>query len=314
MNEQMKTGSDRVVVVGSINLDHTVRVDRFPRAGETLLASSSTSSVGGKGANQAVAAAKSGAEVRFVGTVGADPEGAIAIEALQGAGVDTSGVRRLADARTGSAWITVAAGENTILVAPGANSEWSATGFADMSDVVLCQLEIPVPIVEMVAAATRGTFVLNAAPATPLSDALLQRCDVLIVNEHELAELTDSGDLEATDPGSVVAACQLLLARGCRAVVTTLGAYGAIACTAESVLLAAPPPTPLVVDSTGAGDALCGVFAARLAAGESLGTALRAGVTAGSIAVRSPTAQGGYDAFGELDAALPETPEVTVIQ
>lgn len=304
--------SDRVTVVGSINVDHTIEVERFPRPGETLLAQSLTSSMGGKGANQAVAAAKSGASVTMIGRVGTDSEGSQAIESLQRAGVDVGAVDRVADALTGSAWITVSSSENTILVVPGANSGWSESiPSLDSSAVVLCQLEIPLPVVEHVAAATKGTFVLNAAPALPLSDDLLRHCDVLIVNEHELAEVSGRTGIDAFDTDAVVAASGSLIQRGAAAVATTLGSRGAILCTKESTLIAAPPRTPDVIDSTGAGDAFCGVFAGRLAMRESLGAALRSGVTAGSFAVRHPDAQGGYDEFAHLATLIHSTPEIT---
>lgn len=304
--------SERVTVIGSVNVDHTVEVERFPRPGETLLASSLTSSMGGKGANQAVAAAKSGATVTMIACVGRDPEGSQALESLQRAGVHTGAVERNADAPTGSAWITVSASENTILVVPGANAEWAEElPQFDRSAVVLCQLEIPLLVVERVAAATVGTFVLNAAPASPLGDELLRRCDVLIVNEHELAEVSGRDVVDASDTDALIAASRSLIERGVAAVATTLGSKGAILCTPESTLIAATPPTPAVVDSTGAGDAFCGVFAGRLALGESLSTALRAGVAAGSLAVRHPTAQGGYDEFAQLATIIHATPEIT---
>lgn len=304
--------SERVTVIGSINVDHTVEVERFPRPGETLLASSLTSSMGGKGANQAVAAAKSGATVAMIACVGTDPEGAQALASLERAGVQTDGVERNPAAPTGSAWITVSASENTILVVPGANAEWAEElPQFDESSVVLCQLEIPLPTVERVAAATTGTFILNAAPASSLGDRLLRHCDVLIVNEHELAEVSGQVVIDASDTESLVAASRSLLERGVAAVATTLGSKGAILCTAESTLIAPTPPTPDVVDSTGAGDAFCGVFAGRLALGESLSNALRAGVTAGSLAVRYPNAQGGYEEFAQLATSIRDTPEIT---
>ncbi len=304
--------SERVTVVGSVNVDHTIDVERFPRPGETLLASSLSSSMGGKGANQAVAAAKSGARTGMIARIGVDAEGAQALESLQRAGVDIDGVGRIADAPTGSAWITVSASENTILVVPGANSKW-AEGLPqfDASGVVLCQLEIPMSVVERVAVATVGTFVLNAAPASQLSDELLRHCDVLIVNEHELAEVSGQSDIDASDTDALIAASRSLIERGTTAVATTLGSKGAILCTEESTLIATTPPTPDVVDSTGAGDAFCGVFAGRLAQGESLSTALRAGVTAGSLAVRHSAAQGGYDKFARLATFIRKTPEIT---
>src|SRR5579875_2250798 len=149
--------SDRVVVIGSVNVDRTVTVARFPRPGETLLASSLSTGVGGKGANQAVAAAKSGASVAMVACLGPDAEGDIAFRALADAGIDTSGVRRMTDTPTGSAWITVASGDNTILVVPGANHRWSEQlPPLTPTDVVLCQLELPMAVVHAATSAASG--------------------------------------------------------------------------------------------------------------------------------------------------------------
>lgn len=302
--------SDRVVVIGSVNVDRTIAVDRFPRPGETLMARGLTRAIGGKGANQAVAAAKAGAAVTMAAMLGDDAEGDLAQQALDRAGIDTGFVRRISGEPTGSAWITVASGDNTILVVPGANHRWSGdTLQLHPSDVVLCQLEIPQAVVETAAAAP-GTFLLNAAPAAQLTDDLLGHCDVLIVNEHELAEVSGCSDVDASDAVSVAAAARVLIDRGAGAVVTTLGGRGAVLCTKGAVSTAAAPPAQ-VVDSTGAGDAFCGVFAAQLAAGASLVKALRYAVTAGSIAVRHRTAQGGYDSFGQLAAFIGQTPEIT---
>lgn len=303
--------STRVVVVGSINVDHTIVLDRFPQPGETLLASSMTDSVGGKGANQAVAAAKSGAVVTMVGMLGNDPEGDRAQRTLEHAGVDCAALRRVPDDPTGSAWITVAAGDNTILVVPGANHRWNkAAPPVGDDDVVLCQLEIPLAVVSA-AAEGAGRFVLNAAPSQPLPDELLSRCDVLIVNEHELADISGRA-VPRSDASDVVAASRTLLLRGVGTVVTTLGGRGAILCTGDQVLQATTPPVD-VVDTTGAGDAFCGVFAAQLAGGASLGHALRAAVTAGSLSVSGATAQGSYDDLAGLTSAIGRTPEVTTL-
>lgn len=303
-----------LVVVGSINIDRSLTVDRFPGPGETLSARSLSSSIGGKGANQAVAAACSGADVAMIGMVGADDEGEVARHALTEAGVDTSWVCSTDDAPTGTAWITVATGENMILVVPGANHAWPQ-GFSKPppAAVVLCQLEIPLAIAHAAAAAADGLFVLNAAPSQPLDDDLLRRCDVLIVNEHELAEVSGARRLDAEDVDSLRSAARLLISRGVGTVVTTLGSRGALLCTADETLRIGTPPTSAVVDTTGAGDAFCGVFAARLAAGDSSADALRCAVTAGSVAVGHATAQGGYDEFARLSALVGRTPCATTI-
>lgn len=304
--------TEPVVVVGSINVDHTVVLDRFPRPGETLLAQSLTHSIGGKGANQAVAAAKAGADVAMIGMVGDDPEGESALHALARANIECGAIRRLESVPTGSAWITVATGDNTIVVVPGANHHWPEEGPSlAAASVVLCQLEIPLPVVEA-ASAIAGTFVLNAAPSQSLSDALLSRCDVLIVNEHELAEVADHERFDRAGTAAVVAAARSLIGRGATAVATTLGDRGAVLCTAQEAMLAQAPAVD-AIDTSGAGDAFCGVFAARLAGGAGFADALRFAVAAGSLSVQRATAQGSYDDFVDLTDAVDLVPDVTLL-
>lgn len=302
----------RVVIVGSINVDHTIVLDRFPLPGETRLADSLTQAVGGKGANQAVAAAKSGADVAMVGAVGDDFEGGMALQTLEHANVDCCAVNRVEGMPTGSAWITVASGDNTIVVVPGANHRWPETPLPlQAEDVVLSQLEIPLPVVEAAAAAA-GTFVLNAAPSQQLPETLLAHCDVLIVNQHELSDLTRHPSLAASDETGVIAASHALIQQGVTVVVTTLGGHGALLCSARQTLRVLAPCVE-VVDTTGAGDAFCGVFAAQLAAGAELPAVLRLAVTAGSLSVQSATAQGGYSNITDLESIAVRTPAVTTL-
>jgi hypothetical protein len=176
-----------VVVVGSINVDHVVTAPCFPRPGETILGTSMTSSVGGKGANQAVAAALAGARVAMVANTGDDDDGAVARRRLAERGVQTEHVAVLATEVTGTAWITVAENDNTIIVIPGANALWSYDGLPSCvgaASVVLSQLEIPMDIVRSAAENARGHFVLNAAPATEVPDDVLALCDVVVVNDR----------------------------------------------------------------------------------------------------------------------------------
>jgi ribokinase len=296
-----------VVVVGSINIDHIVTATRFPRPGETILGTSVTSSVGGKGANQAVAAALAGATVAMVASTGDDAGGAAARRRLADRGVRTEHVAVLTADATGTAWITVAENDNTIIVIPGANARWSDGGLPDCVDeasVVLSQLEIPMGVVRSAAEHAQGAFVLNAAPATELPDELLALCDVLVVNEQELAVVVGV-DVTADEVG-IAAAHRRLRDRGARAVVTTRGAAGAVITDAggDTTVLDAPPAD--VVDTTGAGDAFTGVLAARLGAGESLVQAARWGVVAGSLAVQAAGAQDSYPDFGALCAVAEE--------
>ncbi len=305
--------SDRVVVVGSINVDHTISVSRFPRPGETLLADSLTTAVGGKGANQAVAASMAGGAVQMIGVVGDDDPGREAIRRLESSGVDTRSIRPTADAPTGSAWITVARGDNTIMVVAGANAEWGDGVSVPRADVVLCQLETPLNVVEA-AAKSDGCFMLNAAPSRRLPDELLRRCDALLVNEHELADVAEVPTPDADDTKALVAAARGVIRRGARSVVVTLGGRGALLVESEHSFTVEAPPTTDVVDTTGAGDAFCGVYAARIAAGESPADALRWGVTAGSLSVRRPHAQDSYPDLDTLRETVQHTPAARIVE
>ncbi|BBZ28122.1 ribokinase [Mycolicibacterium madagascariense] len=287
-----------VVVVGSINVDHVVTAPRFPRPGETIMGTSVSSSVGGKGANQAVAAALAGATVAMVAGTGDDADGARARERLVQRGVSTDDVAVLDAHVTGTAWITVAEQDNTIVVIAGANHHWAADTLPasiGTAAVMLAQLEIPVEVVHAAADRTTGLFVLNAAPAAMLPGPLLARCDVLVVNEHELAVV--AGLDGVTDEDGISAAHDALRGRGVGAVVTTRGARGAIVTAADGVTTTLPAPRTDVVDTTGAGDAFTGVLAARLAAGDPLVEAARRGVIAGSLAVQAVGAQDSYPDF-----------------
>lgn len=299
---------DAVAVIGSINVDHTITVGRFPRPGETLLGLGVTTSMGGKGANQAIAASRAGARVCMIGAVGDDGAGRDAVANLRQAGVDTQRIIRSTIAPTGTAWITVASGENTIIVAPGANDALGPSDPPRRADVVLCQLEVPLAVVEHAGAHCTSLFILNAAPARALPDTLLRCCDVLIVNEHELAEVAGVPAPDPADVQAVATACQRLLGRGAKVVVVTLGPLGALLCTAAERVTVAAPAVDQVVDTVGAGDAFCGVFAARAAAGDSLTEAVRWGVAAGSFSVRKAAAQASYPNATELAAALRSVP------
>jgi ribokinase len=284
-----------VVVVGSLNHDVTVVADRRPDAGETVLGHSVANASGGKGANQAVAAARAGARVAMVGCVGADAAGEALLGGLRAAGVDTAGVRTLDDASSGTALIVVdAAGENSIVVVPGANARLSA---ADVDralvgeharthgpgPLVLAQLEVPEEAV-VAAARAAGRFVLNASPVRPLPAAVLAAADPLIVNAGEAAAITGADD---ADPAALAAAA---LALGTRSIVVTLGARGACWTTPEWSI-ERPAPAVDVVDTTGAGDVFAGTLAAQLSRGADPGSALAAAVGAGAEAVQWQGAQ-----------------------
>ena len=266
-----------VVVFGSANLDLVVTSPRIPLPGETLVGSAYVEYPGGKGLNQAIAAARSGVEVAFVGTVGADEAGSRLRSEAQSAGVDVALLTISSQTPTGRALITVdESAENTIVVIPGANGEVSAIKIPD-ARVLLAQLEVPLPgVVEVFEQArARGmTTVLNPAPATALPDELIRSCDVIVPNEHEV---------------ELIGGVRSLLERGARAVVVTRGSAGVSVTQADdagdvvhSWDQQAFPVEP--VDTTGAGDAFCGTLAARLAAGDDLRVAVKWAAAAGALA------------------------------
>jgi len=279
-----------IVVVGSINHDLTVVTPRHPAAGETVLGTAHYSGGGGKGANQAVAAARLGADVTMVGRVGADDHGRALTAALAVEGVDVSAIGIDEDAPTGIAVITIdASAENTIVVSPGANSRLQP-GHLDhelitAAPVVLAQLEVPLETVTEAAQLCTGTFILNPAPARPLPNELLQRVDVLVPNRSELASLEE---WRLDSPPSTV---------------VTLGAGGAmLIADGESTRVPAPEVEP--VDPTGAGDAFCGALAVALSHGSSLREAVERAVVAGAIATTRRGAQAAMPTTEEVEALL----------
>lgn len=296
-----------VVVVGSTNVDHIITAPTFPRPGETILGTTVTSSVGGKGANQAVAAALAGATVEMVASTGDDANGATARDRLVARGVGTTHVAVVEGEPTGTAWITVAEEDNTIIVIAGANARWSGRPLpvtVRTAAVVLSQLEIPIDVVQAAAEQSQGAFVLNAAPAAALPAELLARCDVLVVNEHELAVV--AGVTGAYDVDAIASTHASLRDRGVGAVVTTRGAQGAIVTDVDGVTTLLDAVRSDVVDTTGAGDAFAGVLAARLAAGDPLIRACRWGVAAGALAVRGIGAQDSYPDLPTLTHTVQE--------
>ena len=299
-----------IIVVGSLNMDLVVRSPRHPLPGETLLGSDFHTFPGGKGANQAVAAARVGGIVAMVGRVGSDDFGVALLQNLAANGVDTVHVRRDEEAATGVALITVAAnGQNTIVVAPGANGSVVANDVAAAralfgdGDVLLLQLEIPVPAVARAVdeARKRGTrVVLNPAPAQPLDAALLKHVDVLVPNQSELGLLTGMA-VESVD--EVTAAAQALRAMGVKNVIVTLGSEGVLVLDETNTSLL-PPYAVEVVDTTAAGDAFVGAFAVALGRGATLVEAARWGNAAGALAVTKAGAQPSLPSRAELEQML----------
>ncbi|MHA7283073.1 ribokinase [Arthrobacter sp. TMS2-4] len=306
----MSAGS-RIVVVGSINADLVVTADRHPRPGETVTGRSLTVLPGGKGANQAAAAALLGADVRLIGAVGSDAYADVALSVLRTAGVDLRSVRRTGGA-TGIALIQVAdGGENTIVVLPGANAgmtpglvEASAAPVRD-AGVVVVQGELPADATAAAIRRATGRVIVNLAPVIAVDGAALLRADPLVVNEHEGAlVLARLGGPAPADHRAVV---EGLLGLGFASVVMTLGDAGALVADGGA-LHRVPAPPVAAVDTTGAGDAFVGALAAQLAAGRPLLEAARFAVRVGSYTVQRPGAQPSYPTPADELPALPEGP------
>ena len=309
----MSTQPPGVVVVGSINADLVVTLERHPQPGETLLGRTMTVMPGGKGANQAVAAAKLGAPTTMIGAVGQDSYTDVALSGLHAAGVNTDSVQRVGTT-TGVAIVEVDDdGENTIVVIPGANGEVTpalVSAAADLiadAGVLVLQGEIPAASVAAAVASTLSAghtrVLINLAPVIELDRDTLLRADPLVVNEHEgalvLAQLTG-----ASAPSEHAETARALLECGFGSVVMTLGGAGALLATSSGVLEVAAPSVS-VVDTTGAGDAFVGALAARLVAGDTLPDAVSVAVRVGAFAVG---AEGAQPSYPSLDDFLPRAP------
>ena len=287
----------KLTVVGSINADLIVHAERHPHPGETLLGSGGEILAGGKGANQAVAAAQLGANVAFVGAVGSDPYAEPAMHYMHSSGIDLSAVEQ-SDTTTGLAVITVSAdGENTIVISPGANALVDApfvtarqSTIAD-ADVVLLQGEIPASGFKAAVDAAQGRVVVNLAPVIEVDrDALLQ-ADPLMANEHEAGLILEQLGLSST--GTPRELAHRLVSAGFKSVVLTLGAEGAYVATPESNT-DIPTPQITAVDTTGAGDAFAGAFCTKLLAGATLVDAATFAARVGAFAATSAGAQPSY--------------------
>lgn len=309
-----------IIVVGSANQDYIVRVETPPGPGETVLAKSLLKQPGGKGANQAVAAARLRGNVSFVASVGDDADGAFLLRGLRSEGVDTTNVEIISRGRTGLALVSVYdSGENSITVVPGVNFSLTAARVRhtvtrltehSASAIMVVQAEV---LPEIIGAAIRSAdasgarAILNLAPYQPLPLELLALCDPLVVNENEASGLVG---WNITDAASATRALQQLRTIA-RSVVITVGAEGAYWAQADAE---GHVPTPIggrVVDTTGAGDAFVGALATFLGKGATLKEAVEVGVRAGTFAVGSPGAQSSYPTLVDLDlmddddAALP---------
>ena len=300
--------TNRVVVLGSLNMDLTVRTEKLPVPGETVLGRDFRTSPGGKGANQAVAAARLGAEVSMVGCVGPDDYGRRLTEDVAADGVDVDQVR-IVDSPTGVALIVVdERGQNQIALAQGANAlvdpetvEFAAD-LIGTAHVVVAQLETPLESIVAAAEAARDAgvpFILNAAPARADLQELLPLVTVLVVNETELEIVLGS----RAEPGEEAAAALELLERGPRAIVVTLGSRGSLVVDAAQSI-AVPTHPVKVEDSTAAGDAFVGALAARFAGLDRLEEAARFASAAGALACTKPGAQPSLPTEAEVLSLL----------
>ena len=293
----------KIVVIGSLNMDLVVEASRAPKRGETVLGETIHFIPGGKGANQAVGLARLGAETIMIGAVGSDSFGEELLQALQKDGINTSGVKIHSSTATGVASILLAAGDNSIVVVPGANAlclpetldrcEESIAG----ADLVVLQLEIPLPTVEYAVALSKKhgkPVLLNPAPAQPLSAELLSKVDYLTPNRTELSTLTGLPE-ESWAQG-----IEKILQAGVSCCVTTLGAEGAAFKEQGGSLTQVPGYEVPVVDTTGAGDAFNAGLALAFAQKQSVPAAVAFAVKVSALAVTKFGAQGGMPGLPDI--------------
>lgn len=296
--------ANRVAVVGSVNSDLVLRCRRLPQVGESITASGTETHNGGKGANQAVALARLGVEVAFVGRVGEDPDGHRLTAALRAEGVELTGLHASASP-TGLAVILVDdAGDNMIIVNQGANADVSDDVITEHHDViagadaVLVQMEISQSAVRAAFEAATGTTFLNPAPAQPLTPSVLTKVDYLMPNRTELGTL--AGMATPSNEAEIVEAVERIGFTG--PVVVTLGGDGAVAVVDGRLAARARPPDVAVIDTVGAGDAFCAGFVAAVTRGEPLDASIRFAVACGSHATTIRGAQPSMPHRSEAEA------------
>jgi len=303
----------RVTVIGSINMDLVSQVARFPMPGETIMGGDLETIPGGKGANQAVAAARLGAEVSIVGRVGGDVFGSQLRSTLAAEGIETSHLRISRETASGVALIFVnEVGQNTIVVAPGANGQLTPADIEQArlaiasADVLLLQLEIPLESVHraaQIASENRVKVILNPAPARELSAGLLELVDILIPNQSETQRLLGETQ-NIMDQVQLAAAAERLLSLGPGAVIVTAGDRGVLLADSRGQRMFPAFPAEKIVDTTAAGDAFVGGLAAAIAAGKVLPEAISWGNAAGMLAVTRAGAQPSLPTRAEVEGVL----------
>jgi ribokinase len=301
----------RVYVAGSINMDVVARAARHPRPSETVAGTHVATYPGGKGANQAIAATRMGANTALLGKLGTDTFGYQLRDFLHRQGVQLDYLQQSAAAATGVALIVVTdTGENSIVVVPGANALLEADDLADVpiaaGDVVLSQFEIPLRTIEQFFARARrlgATTILNPAPAQSCRHYMLALADVLILNETELAFFADMASIAVSSLDAIAAAARCLRVRSEQIIIATLGAHGALAILGEQQVHIAGHRVR-AVDTTAAGDTFAGATAARLAEGFPLERALRDANAAAAICVQRPGAAPSIPTAAEVEALL----------
>lgn len=300
--------SDNICVVGSLNMDIVVKVERRPRAGETIKGSDYLSLPGGKGANQAIAAATLGGKVTMISRVGNDAFGNVLLENLEERGIDTSYVIRDDLAPTGAAFITIDnSGENSIIISPGANGRVSIEDVGDIiakSSAVILQLEIPFDTVfksAKLASELGVQVIVNAAPAMELPDEFLKLIDVLIVNETEASLLSDVEVLNIQD---AFLAAHSLNKKGAHTIIVTMGAEGAVFLYKDSkgsiIQGHQKAPEVKVTDTTGAGDTFVGAFVTAMLKGMGIPASTQYACAAGALAVTKLGAQSAMPKHEEV--------------
>lgn len=281
-----------VVVLGGLNQDISLKVRSLPLPGETVLAQGIRQGPGGKGLNQAVAARRAGAETIMIGSIGEDQAGSELCAFLANEGIDTGGIVRFAALTTGFASVMIDdLGENAIIVAPGANSAVDdaavTKAFPPVTKVALCQLEVPLAAVARFLGLARDSgalTILNAAPFVDGARDLFGLCDIVIVNETELAAYAGLAKCADLSGERIVCLARELVSRSGQALVVTLGGRGLVRVTRDDAHWHHAQPAA-AVDTTGAGDCLCGVLATGLAEGESIAAATHRAITAAALCV-----------------------------